>query len=88
LTKATVTAGIAAVALINFNSMTLAQNDPQMSPPADVQSTVETPIGQALPTFRVQPMLSDLPPGVAETETKRTEAQKEFDKKLRICRNC
>jgi len=33
-------------------------------------------------------MLKDLPPGVAQTETKRTKAQIDFDKKLQICRKC
>jgi hypothetical protein len=88
VTKAIFVAGIAAVTLINFDGFASAQSDPQASPPADVQSTSEAPNGQVQPTFRVQPMLRDLPPGVAQTETKRTEAQKEFDKKLQICRIC
>ena len=36
----------------------------------------------------VQPTLRCLPPGVAQTETKRTKAQKDFDKKLEFCRDC
>ena len=79
--------GIVVVALINLDSFAWAQNDPQPSPPADMQSTVEAPTNQLQPTFRVQPIPSDLPPG-AESELKRTEAQKKFDKRLQICRNC
>ena len=86
------TAGIAALTLFNFGRFALAQNDPQASPPAEVQSTPaartdgyrvpDAPIGH------VQPTLRDLPPGVAETETQRTKSQKDFDKTLQICRNC
>jgi hypothetical protein len=82
VTETIFVAGLAALTLLNAGSFALAQNDPQAARPADVQSTIEAPIGH------VQPTLRDLPPGVAETETKRTKAQKEFDKKLQICRNC
>ena len=85
-------AGIAALSLFNSGRFASAQNDPQASPPAEVQSRPaastdgrripEAPIGH------VQPTLRDLPPGVAETETQRTKAQKDFDKTLQICRNC
>jgi hypothetical protein len=85
-------AGLAALTLFNSGRFALAQNDPQASPPAQVQSTPaartdgyhipEAPIGH------VQPTLRDLPPGVAETETLRTKSQKDFDKTLQICRNC
>jgi len=85
-------AGLAALTLFNSGRFALAQNDPQASPPAEVQSTPaartdgsrvsEAPIGH------VQPTLRDLPPGVAETETLRTKSQKDFDKTLQICRNC
>ena len=85
-------AGIAALTLFNSDRLALAQNDPQASPPAQVQSMPaartdgrgipEAPIGH------VQPTLRDLPPGVADTETVRTQAQKDFDKKLQICRGC
>jgi hypothetical protein len=88
VTKAMVITGIAVLTLVNFESFALAGNDSQASPPADVQSTFQAPIGEVQTTFRVQPMLKDLPPGVAQTETKRTKAQKDFDKKLKICRNC
>jgi hypothetical protein len=79
--------GIAFVTLVNFDSFAWAQNNPQPSPPADMQSTGEPPMNQLQPTFRVQPVPSDLPPG-AESELKSTEAQKQFDKTLQICRNC
>ena len=85
-------AGLAALTLFNFDRFALAQNGPQASPPAAVQSTPaastdgrrirEAPIGH------VQPTLRDLPPGVAETETQRTKSQKDFDKTLQICRSC
>lgn len=68
-------AGLAAVALLSLGSLARAQDNPQ-SP------------RQAPSAFRVQPRLSDLPPGVAQTETRRTAAQKAFDKKLWFCRNC
>jgi hypothetical protein len=74
---------IAALALFNFNGLALAQDDPQPSPPAKAQSTFE-----AHSTFRVQPTVRDLPPGVAATETRRTKAQQEFDRQLQICRDC
>jgi hypothetical protein len=85
-------AGIAALTLFNSGRFAWAQDDIQASPPAEVQSAParstdgyrmpEAPIGH------VQPTLRDLPPGVAETETQRTKAQKDFDKTLQICRNC
>jgi hypothetical protein len=84
--------GMAALTLFNFGRFALAQNNPQASPPAEAQSAPapstngyrisDTPIGH------VQPTLRDLPPGVAETETQRTKAQKDFDKTLQICRGC
>jgi hypothetical protein len=73
--RPTFVAGLAAVALLSLGSLAWAQDNPR-SP------------GQAQSTFRVQPRLGDLPPGVAETETRRTEAQKAFDRKLWFCRNC
>jgi hypothetical protein len=85
-------AGIAVLTLFSFDRLALAQNDPQASPPAQMQSTPppftdgsripEAPIGHVQPTPR------DLPPGVAETETLRTKAQRDFDQTLQICRNC
>jgi hypothetical protein len=88
MTKTIFIAGIAAVMLSNFESLALGQNDPQASPFADTQHSFDRPADQAQPAFRVQPMLRDLPPGVAETETQRTKAQKDFDKTLQICRDC
>jgi hypothetical protein len=76
--------GIAGLMLFSFESIALAQSDP----PAEAQSTFGAAPSQVQPTFRVQPELKDLPPGVAATETLRTKAQKDFDKKLQICRNC
>jgi hypothetical protein len=73
--RAAFVAGLAAVALLSIGSLARAQDNSQ-SP------------RQAPSAFRVQPRLSDLPPGVAQTETRRTEAQKAFDKKLWFCRNC
>jgi hypothetical protein len=75
-------AGLTALMLFNFAGATFAQDDVQPAPRPDVQRPYQAPIGH------VQPTLRDLPPGVAETETKRTKAQEEFDKKLQICRNC
>ena len=75
-------AGLAALMLCGFDRLALAQNDPQASSPTEVQSIPAAPIDH------VQPTLRDLPPGVAETETQRTKAQKDFDKTLQICRNC
>jgi hypothetical protein len=86
LTKMIFMAGIATMTLIHFDSLALAKSESQAAPPANEQSTSAGPIGQS--TFRVQPMLKDLPPGVAQTETKRTKAQIDFDKKLQICRDC
>ena len=80
--------GIAALMLLNFAGIAFAQSDPQVSPPAEPPSTVGAAPSQVQSTFRVQPMLKDLPPGVAEVETQRTKAQKNFDKTLQICRNC
>jgi hypothetical protein len=80
--------GIAALMLLNFAGIAFAQSDPQVSPPAEPPSTVGAAPSQVQPTFRVQPTLRDLPPGVAETETLRTKAQKDFDKTLQICRGC
>lgn len=40
------------------------------------------------PIGHVQPTLRDLPPAVARSEGKRTKQQKNFDKKLQICRGC
>jgi hypothetical protein len=75
--------GIAALMLFNFNGLAFAQNDPQASPRPGVSSTpFPAPIGHVQPTPR------DLPPGVAATETERTKAQTDFDKRLQICRNC
>jgi hypothetical protein len=84
--------GIATLALFSFGRLALAQNDPQASPPVELQSppapsTDGRHIPQA-PIGHVQPTLRDLPPGIAETETLRTKAQKDFDKTLQICRNC
>ena len=85
-------AGLAALTLFNFDRFASAQNDPQASPPAKVQSTPAAPTDRRgipdAPIGHVQPTLRDLPPGVAETETQRTQAQKDFDKKLQICRGC
>jgi hypothetical protein len=76
--------------ILNFAGPALAQQDtqlaapaPQTSPSAEAQDAFA-----AQPRFRVQPMLKDLPPGVAATETRRTRAQQESDKKLEICRDC
>ena len=85
-------AGIVALTLFNSGRLALAENDPQASAPAAVQSTPEAATdGRRIPEApigHVQPTLRDLPPGVAETETQRTKAQKDFDKTLQICRNC
>jgi hypothetical protein len=89
-------AGIAALSLFNSGRFASAQNDPQASPPAAVQSAPAAPTTSRTDGYRipeapighVQPTLRDLPPGVAETETQRTKSQKEFDKTLQICRNC
>jgi len=85
-------AGLAALTLFNSGRFALAQNDPRVSPPAQAQSTPAASIDghriPAAPIGHVQPTLRDLPPGVAETETQRTKAQKDFDKTLQICRNC
>jgi hypothetical protein len=85
-------AGIAALTLFNSGRFALAQNDPQVSPPAQAQSKPPASTnGYRMPEWpigHVQPTLRDLPPGVAETETQRTKAQKDFDKTLQICRNC
>jgi hypothetical protein len=85
-------AGIAALTLFSFDRLALAQNDPQASPPATVQSTpAPSTDGRRIPDApigHVQPTIRDLPPGVAETETQRTKAQKDFDETLQICRNC
>jgi hypothetical protein len=85
-------AGLAALTLFNSGRFAWAQNNFQASPPAQVQSTpAASTDGRRIPDApigHVQPTLRDLPPGVAETETQRTQAQKDFDKTLRICRNC
>jgi hypothetical protein len=86
LTKMIFMTGIAAMTLIHLDSLAVAKSESQAAPPANEQSTSDAPIGQS--TFRVQLMLKDLPPGVAQTETKRTKAQIDFDKKLQICRDC
>jgi hypothetical protein len=90
--KTILIAGIATLTLFNFDRLALAQSDPQASPPAAVQSPpAPSTDGHRIPDApigHVQPTLRDLPPGVAETETLRTKAQKDFDKKLQICRNC
>ena len=76
--------------MLNFGGPALGQQDTQTSAPA--QQTSPSAEAQdafaAQPRFRVQPMLKDLPPGVAATETRRTRAQQEFDKKLEFCRGC
>jgi hypothetical protein len=74
--------GLIALMLLNLASTAFAQDNAQPPPRPDVQRPYEAPIGH------VQPTLRDLPPGVAATETKRTKAQEDFDKKLQICRNC
>ena len=85
-------AGIAVLTLFSFDRLALAQNDPQASPPAQMQSApAPSTDGRRMPGWpigHVQPALRDLPPGVAETETQRTKSQKDFDKTLQICRNC
>jgi hypothetical protein len=85
-------AGIVALSLFNSGRFALAENDPQASAPAEVQNTPEAATdGRRIPEApigHVQPTLRDLPPGVAENETQRTKAQKDFDKTLQICRNC
>jgi hypothetical protein len=84
--------GFAALTLFSFDRLALAQNDPQAGRPAEVQNTpAPSTDGYRMPEWpigHVQPTLRDLPPGVAETETQRTKAQKDFDKTLQICRNC
>ena len=82
-------AAIAAAALANLGSTASAQGPAAPShPPADMKITIGAPAESPQPAFRVQPRLSDLPPGVAENETRRTEAQKQFNKRLQVCRNC
>jgi hypothetical protein len=80
LTKMIFMTGIAAMTLIHLDSLAVAKSESQAAPAAIEQSTSDAPTGQS--TFRVQPMLKDLPPGVAQTETKRTKAQIDF------ARNC
>jgi hypothetical protein len=91
-TETIFTAGLAALMLFNSDRFVLAQSDPQAAPPAAVQSRpAASTDGHRIPDApigHVQPTLRDLPPGVAETETQRTKAQKDFDKTLQICRNC
>lgn len=73
---------IATLAMCNVPDASNALDGPQSSQPAEVQSPSQPP------TFRVQPTLRDLPPDVARNETKRTKAQIDFDKTLRICQDC
>lgn len=80
--------GIAAVMLFNLETLASAQTDAQTAPPTETQGAFPEQIPQAPATFRVQPMLKDLPPGVAATETLRTKGQEKLDKKLQFCRNC
>jgi hypothetical protein len=66
-------------------------NQPTQPKPTELQTTAqgyrageipEAPIGH------LQPRVTDLPPEVRDAGAKRTPAQEEFDKRLRICRGC
>ena len=46
------------------------------------------PIVWEAPVGTRQPTEADLPPSVRRSEGKRTQGQKAFDKKLKICRGC
>jgi hypothetical protein len=91
-TKTIFIAGLVALTPFNSGRFAWAQNNFQASPLAQVQNTpAASTDGRRIPDApigHVQPTLRDLPPGVAETETLRTKSQKDFDRTLKICRNC
>jgi hypothetical protein len=65
MAKAIFLTGIVAIMLIYFDSLASAEGDPQASLPANTQGTSEAPIDNVHSTFRILPMLKDLPLGTS-----------------------
>ena len=87
----TLAAELAALTMISINLLVPAMAQPGAAAPIAKPNAAQSPRDEErykAPIGHRQPRPQDLPPGVGNDEDRSIASEREFDKKLEICRNC
>jgi hypothetical protein len=87
----TLAAALAASTMISINLLVPAMAQPDAAAPTAKPNAAQSPRDKErykAPIGHRQPRPQDLPPGVDNDEDRSIASERQFDKKLEICRNC